>query len=80
MATNVGRFVGWALLMQDSKPQFVYALPNRPERKFYILPISLFHELGVGIPGMKARMRHFGGRLDVRGRPSGTIVHAVVSV
>jgi signal transduction histidine kinase len=36
--------------------------------------------LGVGIPGMKARMRHFGGKLDVRSRPSGTIVHAVVSV
>jgi len=36
--------------------------------------------LGVGIPGMKARMRHFGGTLDVRSRPSGTMVHAVVSV
>jgi signal transduction histidine kinase len=37
-------------------------------------------KLGVGIPGMRARRRHFGGRLDVRARPSGTIVHAVVSV
>ena len=37
-------------------------------------------KLGVGIPGMKARVRHFGGRLDVRSRPSGTIVHTVVSV
>ena len=37
-------------------------------------------KLGVGIPGMKARIRHFGGKLDVRSRPSGTIVHAVVSV
>jgi signal transduction histidine kinase len=37
-------------------------------------------KLGVGIPGMKARLRHFGGRLDVRSRPNGTIVHAVVSV
>jgi signal transduction histidine kinase len=36
--------------------------------------------LGVGIPGMKARMRHLGGKLDVRSRPSGTIVHAVASV
>jgi len=35
---------------------------------------------GVGIPGMKARLRHFGGSLDVRSRPNGTIVHAVVSV
>jgi signal transduction histidine kinase len=37
-------------------------------------------KLGVGIPGMTARIRQFGGRLDVRSRPSGTIVHAVVSV
>jgi signal transduction histidine kinase len=35
-------------------------------------------KLGVGIPGMKARIRHFGGNLDVRSRPSGTIVHAVM--
>src|SRR5262245_56864462 len=31
-------------------------------------------KLGVGIPGMTARIRQFGGRLDVRSRPSGTIV------
>jgi len=37
-------------------------------------------KLGVGIPGMRARIGHFGGRFDVRSRPSGTIVHAVVSV
>jgi signal transduction histidine kinase len=37
-------------------------------------------KLGVGIPGMTARIRQFGGRLDVRSRPSGTIVHAVVSI
>jgi arylsulfatase len=28
LATMGGCFGGWALLMQDSKPQFVYALSN----------------------------------------------------
>jgi arylsulfatase A-like enzyme len=36
LATLGGRFGGWALLMQDSKPQFVYALSNQPEHKFRI--------------------------------------------
>jgi len=36
LATIGGRFAGLALLMQDSKPQFVYALSNRPEHKFLI--------------------------------------------
>ena len=37
LATIGGRFGGWALLMQDSKPQFVYALSNQPEHKFRIV-------------------------------------------
>jgi hypothetical protein len=37
MATLGGRFGGWALLMQDSKPQFVYAVSNQPEHKFRIV-------------------------------------------
>jgi arylsulfatase len=36
LATMGGRFGGWALLMQDSKPQFVYALSNQAEHKFRI--------------------------------------------
>jgi hypothetical protein len=32
-----GRFGGWGLLMEDSKPQFVYALSNQPEHKFRIV-------------------------------------------
>src|SRR5262245_64449210 len=36
LATIGGRFGGWALLMQDSKPQFVYALSNQPDHKFRI--------------------------------------------
>jgi hypothetical protein len=36
LATIGGRFGGWALLLQDGKPQFVYALSNQPEHKFRI--------------------------------------------
>jgi arylsulfatase A-like enzyme len=36
LATIGGRFGGWGLLIQDGKPQFVYALANQPEHKFRI--------------------------------------------
>ena len=36
--------------------------------------------LGVGIPGMAARARQLGGRLDVRSRSSGTLVHASLPI
>ena len=36
LATIGGRFGGWALLMQDSKPEFVYALSNQAEHKFRV--------------------------------------------
>jgi arylsulfatase len=36
LATMGGRFGGWALLIQDGKPEFVYALSNQPEHKFRI--------------------------------------------
>jgi arylsulfatase len=36
LATIGGRYGGWALLMFDSKPEFVYALSNQPQRKFRI--------------------------------------------
>lgn len=36
--------------------------------------------LGVGIHGMKARARELGGKLDIRNRPRGAIVHAVVPI
>jgi two-component system, NarL family, sensor kinase len=34
--------------------------------------------LGVGIPGMIARMQRFGGNLDIHSGPKGTAVHATV--
>ena len=36
LATIGGRFGGWTLMMQDSKPQFAYAFSNQPEHKFRI--------------------------------------------
>ena len=34
--------------------------------------------LGIGIPGMIARMQQFGGNLDIHSGPNGTAVHATV--
>jgi arylsulfatase A-like enzyme len=36
LATLGGRFGGWALLVQDSKPEFVYAFSNQAQHKFRI--------------------------------------------
>jgi arylsulfatase len=36
LATIGGRYGGWALLMFESKPQFVYAYSNQPQHKFRI--------------------------------------------
>jgi signal transduction histidine kinase len=36
--------------------------------------------LGVGIPGMTARVRHFGGTVDIRSGPLGTSVHVVMPI
>ncbi len=37
LATVGGRFGGWGLLLQDSKPEFAYALSNQPEHKFRVI-------------------------------------------
>ncbi len=36
LATLGGRFAGWTLMLQDNKPEFVYALSNQPEHKFRV--------------------------------------------
>lgn len=36
LATIGGRFGGWAFLIQDGKPEFVYALSNQPQHKYRI--------------------------------------------
>jgi arylsulfatase len=37
LATMGGRYGGWALLMQDSKPEFAYAYSNQPEHKYRVV-------------------------------------------
>ena len=37
LATIGGRFGGWALLLQDGKPEFAYAYSNQPEHKFRVV-------------------------------------------
>jgi signal transduction histidine kinase len=37
-------------------------------------------KLGIGIPGMTARARQLGGKLDVRSRMRGTLVHASLPI
>ncbi len=37
LATIGGNFGGWALLLQDGKPEFVYAYSNQPQHKFRII-------------------------------------------
>jgi arylsulfatase len=34
LATIGGRYGGWALLIQDSKPMFAYAFSNQPQHKY----------------------------------------------
>jgi len=36
LATIGGRYGGWALLLQNSKPQFVYAFSNQPDHKYRV--------------------------------------------
>jgi arylsulfatase len=36
LATMGGRYGGWALLVNDSKPEFVYAMSNQPQDKFQV--------------------------------------------
>jgi arylsulfatase A-like enzyme len=37
LATIGGRYGGWALLVQDGKPQFAYAYSNQPEHKYRVV-------------------------------------------
>ena len=84
LATIGGRFGGWALLMQDGKPAFVYAYSNQPEHKYRVVsdqPIEpgphvvrfVFNYDGGGI-GKGAT-----GTLFVDGKPvaEGRIEHSI---
>ena len=37
LATIGGRYGGWALLVQDGKPEFAYAFSNQPEHKYRVI-------------------------------------------
>jgi arylsulfatase A-like enzyme len=37
LATMGGRYGGWALLMQDGKPEFAYAYSNQPQDKYRVV-------------------------------------------
>jgi len=37
LATMGGRYGGWALLVQDGKPEFAYAYSNQPEHKYRVV-------------------------------------------
>jgi arylsulfatase A-like enzyme len=36
LGTQGGRFGGWALLVQDGRPEFVYAFSNQPQHKYRV--------------------------------------------
>jgi arylsulfatase A-like enzyme len=36
LATIGGRFGGWSLMLEDSKPVFVYAYSNQPQHKYHV--------------------------------------------
>jgi len=58
LATIGGRFGGWVLLMQDSKPQFVYALSNQPDHKFRI---ASEHPVSPGNHVVRLSLNYDGG-------------------
>jgi arylsulfatase A-like enzyme len=58
LATIGGRFGGWALLMQDSKPEFVYAFSNQSEHKFRIVSDQ---PIGAGNHVVRFSFKYDGG-------------------
>lgn len=58
LATIGGRFGGWGLLLQDSKPEFVYAFSNQPEHKFRI---ASSQPIPAGNHLVRAAFRYDGG-------------------
>src|SRR5215470_7463094 len=58
LATMGGRYGGWALLMQDGKPEFVYAYSNQPEHKYRIVSDQ---PLAPGNHIVRAKFEYAGG-------------------
>ncbi len=74
VTVKLQRRAGWIhLLIADDGVGLQY-LPREHDKENSVLPS------GVGIPGMTARAQQLGGRLVVRSRSSGTIVHASLPI
>jgi hypothetical protein len=58
LATMGGRFGGWALLLMDGKPEFVYALSNQPDQKYRV---SADQALGAGHHVVRVAFKCDGG-------------------
>jgi hypothetical protein len=55
-----GRFGGWGLLMQDRKPEFVYAFSNQTEHKFRV---ASSQPITPGTHVVRVAFRYDGGRV-----------------
>lgn len=64
LATQGGRFAGWALLVEDNKPMFVYAVSNQPRHKF---KITSNEPLGKGPRNIKVDFKYDGGGIGKGG-------------
>jgi arylsulfatase len=58
LGTIGGRYGGWALLMQDGKPQFAYGFSNQPDHKFVA---SSDQPLAAGAHIIRAKFAYDGG-------------------
>jgi hypothetical protein len=58
LATIGGRFGGWALLMRDGKPEFVYAASNQEQHKYWI---ASDRHVPAGAHLLRFRFKYDGG-------------------
>jgi arylsulfatase len=58
LATQGGRFGGWALLLMDGKPQFVYAFSNQSQHKYRV---ASGQKLAAGKHTIKFDFKYDGG-------------------
>jgi arylsulfatase A-like enzyme len=65
LATMGGRYGGWALLMQDSRPGFAYAYSNQPEHKYRVVSDQ---PLAPGNHILRVKFEYDGGGIGKGGR------------
>ncbi|HEY4212570.1 MAG TPA: arylsulfatase [Steroidobacteraceae bacterium] len=78
IATIGGRFGGWVLLLQESKPLFAYALSNQPSHKF---KVQAEQALSPGSHVLRVAFKYDGGGIGKGGtatllvdeKPAGTL-------